>query len=47
LDDVPAELVNICELFLAERFEEVGKATSEYHARRLALLPKLIAALRK
>jgi DNA-binding GntR family transcriptional regulator len=47
LDDVPAELINICELFLAERVDDVGRATAEYHARRLALLPKLLAALRK
>jgi DNA-binding GntR family transcriptional regulator len=47
LDDVPGELISICELFLVERLDEVAKAIAEYHARRLALLPKLLAALRK
>jgi hypothetical protein len=47
LDDVPGELINICELFLAEPVDEVARAIAEYHARRLALLPELLAALRK
>lgn len=46
LHDVPAELMNICELFLAERFDDVAKAIADYHDRRLRLLPKLLAALR-
>ncbi|MEX2126106.1 MAG: GntR family transcriptional regulator [Woeseia sp.] len=47
LNDVPGELIRICELFLAERFNEVAEAIAEYHTCRLALLPKLLAALRK
>jgi DNA-binding GntR family transcriptional regulator len=47
LDDVAGELINICELFLADRRDELAKAIAEYHARRLALLPELLAALRK
>lgn len=47
LDDVPGELINICELFLAERLDEAAEAIAEYHASRLALLPELLASLRK
>ena len=47
LDDVPAELMTICELFLAEQFDAVAKAIADYHASRLALLPELLAALRR
>ena len=46
LDDVPAELMSICELFLAERLGDAAKAIADYHDRRLALLPKLLGLLR-
>jgi DNA-binding GntR family transcriptional regulator len=47
LDDVPGELIDVCELFLAERVDDVARAITKYHARRLALLPKLLAVLRE
>jgi hypothetical protein len=47
LDDVPGELIGLCELFLAGRREALTKAISQYHARRLALLPILLADLRR
>ena len=47
LDDVPAELMNICELFLAERLDDVAKALADYHDKRLSLLPVLLAAARQ
>ena len=47
LDGVHAELMNLCELLLAERFDAVAKVIPTYHARRLARLPELLAALQK
>ncbi len=47
LEDVPAELLSICELFLAEQLDAVAKAIADYHACRLKRLPELLAALRQ
>lgn len=47
LDDIPAELMNICELFTEERLDGVAKAIADYHDRRLNLLPKLLVAFRQ
>ncbi len=44
---VSGELLGICELFLAKRRDEVVKAIEKYHARRVALLPELLAGLQR
>lgn len=47
LDDVAGELIEVCELPLAERFDKVAEAAATYHARRPALLPRLLDRLGK
>lgn len=42
LTDVPLELMLICELFLAEQFDELVKEISNYHEKRLVLLPRVM-----
>ncbi|MEO1245462.1 MAG: GntR family transcriptional regulator [Pseudomonadota bacterium] len=44
-DAVRAELIAICELFLAEQFDAVAGAITEYHAVRLAELSSLLTVL--
>ena len=46
LDGIRAELMTICELFLAERLDAAARAIADYHACRLARMPELLAALR-
>lgn len=47
LDDVPGELMNICEQFLADRLDETANAIAHYHSRRLGVLSELLAASAK
>ena len=47
LDDVPAELLNICMLLLADQRTPALRAIADYHNRRLALLPRLLESLQK
>lgn len=46
LKDVPLELMDICELFLAERFDELAEAIADYFDKRLALLASSTGLLR-
>lgn len=47
LDDVPAELLNICIPLLADRRTPAIRAIADYHDRRLALPPRLLESLSK
>ena len=42
LDDVPAELLNICTVLLADRRTPALRAIADCHDRRLALPPRLL-----
>lgn len=45
LDDVPAELLNICMVLLADQRTPALRAIADYHDRRLALSPRLLERL--
>ncbi|MEM8817693.1 MAG: hypothetical protein AAGE85_17880, partial [Pseudomonadota bacterium] len=44
---VRAELMTICDLFLAGQLDEAAKAIADYHACRRTRTPELLAAYRQ